>query len=140
MGAGGRGARSGRGAGSVLERDHLKDPEQAAEVLAAHRRYAPHITPKTEPADDGLFSRSWWYTDLEKLPEFGDLSTRFYRSERTLSGADYVAYLSTQSAYRMLDDATRADLFAALEEAVGEQVTMGVDTALYLARRTRFTG
>ncbi len=115
---------------------HLKDPDAAAGVLAAHQRYAPHITPDTHPVEDTWLATSWPQVELEARSEFGDLSARLYRSERTLSGADYVAYLSTQSAYLMLDDTARADLFAALKDPLGEQVTLSVGTALHLARRT----
>ncbi|MEU6728575.1 methyltransferase domain-containing protein [Nonomuraea wenchangensis] len=117
-----------------------KDPDVVAGVLAAHQRHAPHITPNARPIDDGSLAASlaasWPQAELETLADFGELSARLYRSERTLSGADYLAYLSTQSAYLMLDDTTRAELFAALKDAVGEQVTLSVDTALHLARRT----
>lgn len=113
-----------------------KDPDVVAGVLAAHQRHAPHITPNTRPIDDSALAASWPQVELETLAEFGELSARLYRSERILSGADYLAYLSTQSVYLMLDDTTRAELFAALKEPIGEQVTLSVDTALHLARRT----
>jgi SAM-dependent methyltransferase len=116
--------------------DRLADPDVATKVLAAHREHAPEIVPYTEPLLDSDLATSGPRPELATLPEFGDLTERLYRSTRTLSTVDYVAQLSTQSAHRMLDDVVRARLFDQLLERLGDDVTLGIDTTLYLARRT----
>jgi hypothetical protein len=60
-----------------------------------------------------------------------------YRRERRLASADYVAYLSTHSAHRVLDPATRERLFGELLEQLPDQVDLNVITLLYVAHRTR---
>lgn len=115
--------------------DRPADDNAMDAILQAHRDYAPGIVPDTEPVTDAALAAAWPRTDLDGLPEFGELSERLYCWERTLSSADYVAYLSTQSAYRMLDDAVRAQLFGAIADRLGEQISLKVETALYLARR-----
>jgi SAM-dependent methyltransferase len=115
--------------------DRPAEPAEAAQILALHHRYAPAIVSDSEPMDESALTESWPYTDLVELQEFGDLSARLYRSRRRLSTADYITLLATQSSYRMLDDASRAELFAALRSALRGQVDLDVRTALYLARR-----
>ncbi|MGC9666991.1 class I SAM-dependent methyltransferase [Planosporangium sp. 12N6] len=116
--------------------DRPADPAVVAEIVAAHRKYAPEIVPDTGPVDDAGLVTSWPYPELESSPQFDDLSPRLYRSQRTLTASDYVAYLSTQSAYRMLDEAARTRLFETIVRRVGDCVTLDVQTVLYLARRT----
>jgi SAM-dependent methyltransferase len=119
-------------------RDRPADPEALAAIVAAHRVHAPAIDTDVEvdpePTPEAELGAFWPRTDLERLPEFGDLSERLYRRDRTLSTMDYVAYLSTKSAYRMLGGQARADLFGAIAGSVGDRVTLVVDTMLYLAR------
>ena len=115
--------------------DRPADPEVTAVVLAAHRRHTPQIVPNFEPSDEASLAASWPGTDLAALPEFGELSERLYRWDRPMSAADYVAYLSTRSDYRLLDGDVRARLFREIENSLGDRVDLRVETALYLARR-----
>jgi SAM-dependent methyltransferase len=116
--------------------NRLADPAVVEAVLAAHRAHAPDVPVDTEPVDPDSLAAHWPRTDLDTVAELGDLTERLYRWDRTLSAADYVAHLATESAYRMLPDRVRAELFRALREALPGPVRMTVDTALYLARRT----
>lgn len=107
--------------------------------MAAHRTHAPGIDPAVEvdpgPVEAGLFT-AWPYTELARLPHFGDLSVPTYHRERHLSTEEYVSYLSTKSAYRMLEPQARATLFRAIVDSAGPRVILDLGTALYLARRT----
>jgi SAM-dependent methyltransferase len=115
--------------------NRLADPAVVEAVLAAHRAHAPDIPLDTEPVDPDTLAAHWPRTDLDTVPQLGDLTERLYRWERTLSPADYVAHLATESAYRMLPDEVRGDLFRAVGAALPGPVRLTVDTALYLARR-----
>jgi SAM-dependent methyltransferase len=115
--------------------DQLADAEQLAGLLAAHREHAPQILPEFEPFEAESLVTSWPRTELDELPEFGDLSVLLYRSARTLSTVDYLALLSTRSAYRLLGEATRTELFDALRRVLGPRVDLDVDSVVYLARR-----
>jgi SAM-dependent methyltransferase len=115
--------------------DRPADDRTMDAILQAHRDYAPGIVPVTEPVTEAALAAAWPRTDLDGLSEFGELSERLYCSARTLSSADYVALLATQSAYRMLDDAVRTQLLRVVADRLGEQVSLKIETALYLARR-----
>jgi len=119
--------------------DLLVEPDVRAAIAEAQRKLAPEIAvdaiPAAEPISHADVAESWPRTDLVALPEFGDLEERVYFRARTLSSVDYTAYLSTQSAYRILDAVVRARLFDAIVEQVGPQVKLEVQTVLYLARR-----
>jgi hypothetical protein len=52
-----------------------------------------------------------------------------------MSPADYLPNLSTHSAYRILDSATRTRVFDAIPKALGREVVLTVRTALVLVRR-----
>jgi hypothetical protein len=58
-----------------------------------------------------------------------------YHSQRRMSPADYLPNLSTHSAYRILDSATRTRVFDAIPKALGREVVLTVRTALVLVRR-----
>ncbi|MDI1465001.1 methyltransferase domain-containing protein [Catellatospora sp. KI3] len=116
--------------------DRIADDELRALVREVHEPYAPHAMLDEEPADGTDLSQYWPGPDLAALPEFGDLAERIYLWERTLSADDYVSYLSTQPTYRMLPEATREALFAALLQRLPEKLTLSVETLLYLGRRT----
>jgi SAM-dependent methyltransferase len=120
--------------------DRPADPRTVAAIVAAHRAHAPEIDTAVEvdaeSTPEGQLAAFWPRLDLDQLPEFTDLAERSYQRERVLSTVDYVSYLSTRSAYRMLTGRARAGLFRAITDSLGAQVTLVVDTVLYLARRT----
>jgi SAM-dependent methyltransferase len=119
--------------------DRPADQGVLAAILAAHHAYAPEIDTAAEidpeSTPEAELAAYWPRTDLDHLPQFGELSERLYRRERTLSTVDYVSYLSTKSAYRLLTEQARTGLFQAITDSVGAHVTLIVETALYLARR-----
>lgn len=115
------------------------DPDVRAAIIEVQRECAPGIATDAEPTAEPMsrveVAESWPRTDLITLPEFGELEERLYYRERALCSVDYMACLSTHSAYRVLDAAVRAQLFDALIEQVGPQVNLRVQTVLYMARR-----
>jgi SAM-dependent methyltransferase len=115
--------------------EHLADPDAASAELAAHREITAPMTAVREPFTAESLSTAWPRTELVTAPGLGELSERLYASTRELSTVDYVAYLNTQSAYRILDPEVRDRLFGALRDRLGERVVLDVHTALYLARR-----
>ncbi|MFB6397014.1 class I SAM-dependent methyltransferase [Polymorphospora lycopeni] len=115
--------------------DRPADPEVTATLLDLHRRRAPQILPDVEPVHDSPLAAAWPREELVAQTDFGDLSERLYRWERTLTAQDYTANLSTHSAYRMLDEGTRVGLFRAITDVLGERIVVSMATALYLARR-----
>jgi SAM-dependent methyltransferase len=119
--------------------DRPADQGVLAAIVEAHRVHAPGIDPAVEinPAltAEAELADFWPRTDLAGLPQFGDLSERLYRRERPMSTVDYVAYLSTKSAYRMLTEQARARLFETIVDTAGPHVDLIVETALFLARR-----
>jgi hypothetical protein len=107
------------------------DPDVVDGILAVHRAYAPDTRPRLMPEDFGTTE----YTELAERSEFGDRVERVYHSERRMSPADYLPNLSTHSAYRILDSATRTRVFDAIPKALGREVVLTVRTALALVRR-----
>ena len=73
--------------------------------------------------------------ELAQRPEFGEFRWELYRWERSLPREDYLANLSTVSAYRMIEDEERDQLFGELREVLPDPVTLEVATKLYLAKR-----
>ncbi|TDD22004.1 class I SAM-dependent methyltransferase [Nonomuraea diastatica] len=116
--------------------DMIKDAAVLDAALAVYRAHTPHIVPDTGLPTEASIETSGWWRELERQTAFQDLSARLYPSERTLSTTDYLALLTTRSAIRMLGDDVRAGFLGALRDVLGDQVTLSVTTALYLARRT----
>jgi len=116
--------------------DRLADSATLAEVTPVYQRHAPELTPNADLAAEDELATEWPGPDLAALPTFGDVETYLYRWERRLRPVDYLNYLSTQSPYRMLDDTVRGQLFGGLRDVIDDEIAVGVDTVLYLARRT----
>ncbi|MEV0393391.1 class I SAM-dependent methyltransferase [Polymorphospora rubra] len=116
--------------------DRPADPAVTAALREVHRAHAPQILPDVEPVHDSPLAAAWPREELVARTEFGDLSERLYRWERTLTAQDYTANLATQSVYRLLDEDTRAGLFRAVTDVLGERIVVSMATALYLARRS----
>jgi SAM-dependent methyltransferase len=111
------------------------DPAVRAALLALHQARAPHIMPDDGPMAGGP-DTSWPRSELLAHPEFGDLAERSYVRRRTLAQADYLAYLGTISRYRRLAAGPRAELLALIAAQAGPQITLTVETSLFLLRRT----
>jgi SAM-dependent methyltransferase len=114
-------------------RDHFADAALTEAHLAVHREMAPQLDPGLGPvaehADPDL-------PDLAAHPAFTDVESRIYRWTRRLSRADTLTLLGTHSEYRMLDEATRRNLFAAVAPLLPDEVEFAVSTVLFLARRS----
>ena len=78
----------------------------------------------------------WPATDLAGLATFTGLQACLFRWERSLTRQQYLDYLATHSAYLVLDEPVRAELFARISEVLPGQVLLAEDTILFLARRT----
>jgi SAM-dependent methyltransferase len=114
--------------------DRVADPEIRAEVFALAHEYVPAIAPAGEPPTPEDLVKRWPQTELGERSEFGDFRQGIYRWQRELSQADYLAYLTTQSSYRMLEDEERDELVGRLGSVLPRQVVLEVATLLYLAR------
>jgi len=116
--------------------DRIIDGTVQEEVTQAHRALTPHIEWDTAAVpEDGLLGR-WPATEIAALAAFTGLEGRLYRWERVLSRRQYLDYLGTHSAYLVLDEPVRTELFARISEVLPDQVLLAEDTVLYLARRT----
>jgi SAM-dependent methyltransferase len=73
--------------------------------------------------------------EMVARPEFAEFRQELYRWERALPREDYLANLSTQSSYRMLEDEDRDELIDQLRGVLPDPVTLEMATALYLAKR-----
>jgi SAM-dependent methyltransferase len=104
-------------------------------LRALHRAHGVDVEPGHDLMTPDMLATAWPRTDLAALADFTDLSERLYAGERTLSSVDFVAYLSTQSPYLLLDEYVRRRLLAAVVELLGERITLTVQTSLFLARR-----
>lgn len=114
--------------------DHIADQVVRDAVLAAHREYAPEARVEEEDVVEETLVDHWPGTELGAHPAFGDHAQRLHTWHRTLSIGDYVALLSTQSFYRLLDEPARTNLFDTIT-AIGRDVPLTMQTVLYLARR-----
>ena len=117
--------------------DRIIDDAVQDEVTQAHRDLTPHISWDTAPVpEDGLLDR-WPATDLAGLAAFTGLQAQLYQWERVLTRRQYLDYLATHSAYLVLDEPVRAEVFTRIGRALPARVVLAEDTVLYLARRTR---
>ena len=113
-------------------RDWLADPALVAAHIAAHREIAPEMDPSLGPVAERDYPE---LPDLAVHPAFTDVERRIYRWTRSLRRADTLTLLGTHSEYRMLPDATRERLFAALAGLLPDTVEFAGGTVLFLARR-----
>ncbi|WBQ07668.1 class I SAM-dependent methyltransferase [Kribbella sp. CA-293567] len=105
---------------------------KVAEILQGHELAPADDLPTLDDAQ-----RIWPATELAGRAEFGEQRQERYVSERELPREDYLAYLTTQSAYRILDDEERDELLDELRSVLPGTVTLDVVTLLYLARKSR---
>ena len=117
--------------------DRIADHQVQAEVIAAQQAVTPHIEWGTDPVtSDGLLDR-WPATDLAGLAAFTGLQAQLFQWERVLTRRQYLDYLATHSAYLVLDEPVRAEVFTRIGQALPARVVLAEDTILYLARRSR---
>jgi SAM-dependent methyltransferase len=116
--------------------DRIADHQVQAEVTAAQLAISPQINWNTDAAADDRLLDRWPATDLAGLAAFTGLQARLYRWERVLTRRQYLDYLATHSAYLVLGEPVRAELFSRIGRALPARVVLAEDTVLYLARRT----
>jgi SAM-dependent methyltransferase len=116
--------------------DLIADNGVRAAFDQVHAEHAPSIDWTDEPYEpDHLWDRLWG-SELKEQSAFEQLEAKLFRSVRTQSRQDYLAYLATHSPYRMLSDDARAQVFHVIASILPDPVVSDVDTVLYLARRS----
>lgn len=113
----------------------LTTPEQRAALATAltpHPHRGGHLDAPDVPTAD-----VWPGTEMAKHPMLRDVAARHYKRRRVLPVGDFVDQLSTESTFRILDEAQRNRLFETVRAglaAVGLDVRVTVHTLLHLAR------
>lgn len=111
----------------------LADPELEAAVRAAH---APWIADDHAPSPAAEPDRAEWpASELRRTPWFTDIRRSTLERRWSMPAADFVGYLSTVSAYLVLDEADRQAAFAAITDVLPDRVEVAADIHLDLARR-----
>jgi SAM-dependent methyltransferase len=109
-------------------------------LTAAYRSAAPDLRRAggMHPADIGEETDEDWEREIAAVDGLGDPEVRVYERDLTYSTSDYVGLLATASDVRLMDEATRRALRAAVAEVIdahGGTVRIRMRTQLYLARR-----
>jgi SAM-dependent methyltransferase len=115
---------------------HLADPAIEQAVRSVTRRY---LDSDDIPSPDGTPSDSpmqWPGTELLRSSLFTDVRQSTIERRVTMPGHEYVAHLSTISAYLQLPEPTRLQVLAEILQVLPDEVTMNADLTLHLARRS----
>jgi hypothetical protein len=113
----------------------LADPEL---VRAVGQAQAPFLDTDEIPAPDGTppdGAMQWPGTELERSEWFTDVRQTGLERRLTMTSVDYVHHLSTVSAYLILSDADRAEVFRRIARALPPTVRVDADLTIHLARR-----
>jgi SAM-dependent methyltransferase len=112
----------------------IDDPVVAAREAETEAGYlvGGHHVPSPSPRRGPL---GWPGDELLADPRFGDVREQRIRRRFTAERDDYVGYLTTVSAYRMLSDADRTALVAELRRVLPERVPVAADLIVHTARR-----
>jgi len=107
-------------------------------LLDAYQRAAPELSTDSpmHPASVDTDGEDW-EGEIAAADGFVDAGSRHYEWEHRYSAAEYVGFLATTSDIRLLADARRAELLAAVAaviEAHGRSLTLPMRTRLRLAR------
>lgn len=104
--------------------------ETHGRVQEAYARFAPELLPDTPPTP--IAER------IDATDAFGPVTARRYPWRREFPAADYADLMNTQSDHRLLPDARRESLLAAIRDAIercGGTIAIDYVTTSYLARR-----
>ncbi|MDI2126023.1 class I SAM-dependent methyltransferase [Yinghuangia seranimata] len=115
---------------------NLSDP---ALVEAVREARAPFLESDEVPSPDGTppgQEMRWPGTELLRSDWFTDVRQAKIERAFTMSGRDYVAHLSTVSAYLMLPDAEREEAFRRIADVLPETVDITSNITVHLARRS----
>src|SRR5262245_10011722 len=119
---------------------HLADAALEDAVRAAR---TPYVEEDDVPSPDGTPEESalqWPGTELVASELFTDVRQVTIDRGYELSAADYVAHLSTVSAYLVLPPATRDHVLAEILRVLPARVSVSADLTLHLARRDEHAG
>jgi hypothetical protein len=93
-----------------------------------------------EFADEVEVEEGWPEFDLKRDPRFDELTSHRYRRSQSYATSTYLDLLSSTSAYRMLDDDKRVQLFdevAGVVNTAGGRVELLIVTDPFLGRGTK---
>jgi SAM-dependent methyltransferase len=113
----------------------LSDPAVAEAVHAAR---APFLASDDVPSPDGTppgHPMQWPGTELRRSEWFTDVRQDVIARTLTMSARGYVDHLSTVSAYLVLPDSDREQVFRRILRVLPETVELTADITVHLARR-----
>ncbi|MER6831861.1 class I SAM-dependent methyltransferase [Streptosporangium sp. NPDC000563] len=111
------------------------DPAVARTVRAAR---APFLARDDVPSPDGTppeAEMQWPGTELQRSEWFTDVRQAVIERRFTLTADAYIGHLSTVSAYLVLPDAEREQVFRQIRRVLPETVEITADVTVHLARR-----
>lgn len=113
----------------------LTDPAVQQAVSAAR---SPFLASDGVPSPDGTppeAEMQWPGTELQRSKWFTDVQQLVIERRLTLTADDYIGHLSTVSAYLVLPDAERKQVFSQITKVLPETVEITADLTVHLARR-----
>ncbi|MFC6080674.1 class I SAM-dependent methyltransferase [Sphaerisporangium aureirubrum] len=113
----------------------LADPAVEQAVRAARSAF---LASDGVPSPDGTppeAEMQWPGTELQRSEWFTDVRQAMIERRLTLTAHDYVGHLSTISAYLVLPDAEREQVFRQIIDVLPETVEIIADITVHLARR-----
>ncbi|MGW2856744.1 class I SAM-dependent methyltransferase, partial [Streptomyces sp. NPDC001215] len=113
----------------------LADPAVDEAVRAAR---APFLESDEIPSPDGTppgHAMQWPGTELQRSEWFTDVQQCLIERNLTMSARDYIGQLSTVSAYLMLPNSEREQVFGQIMQVLPETVEIVADITVHLARR-----
>ncbi|MET8953359.1 class I SAM-dependent methyltransferase [Streptomyces sp. NPDC004393] len=113
----------------------LADPAVDEAVRAAR---APFLESDEIPSPDGTppaHAMQWPGTELQRSEWFTDVQQRLVERRLTMSAREYIGQLSTVSAYLMLPNSEREQVFGQMMRVLPETVEIVADITVHLARR-----
>ncbi len=113
----------------------LADPAVEQAVCAAR---SPFLVSDGVPSPDGTppeAEMQWPGTELQRSEWFTDVQQAVVERRLTLTAHDYIGHLSTISAYLVLPDAEREQVFSQIIKVLPETVEIIADITVHLARR-----
>ncbi|MEU4119808.1 class I SAM-dependent methyltransferase [Kitasatospora sp. NPDC028055] len=113
----------------------LADPELAEAVRVVR---APFLASDDVPSPDGTppeRALQWPGTELHRSEWFDQVQQLVLPRMLTMAAAEYLGHLSTVSAYLLLPEDTRAEVFRRILAVLPERVALEADITVHLARR-----
>ncbi|MFF0250494.1 class I SAM-dependent methyltransferase [Streptosporangium sandarakinum] len=113
----------------------LADPAVEQAVRAAR---SPFLADDGVPSPDGTppeAEMQWPGTELQRSEWFTDVRQAVVERRLPLTAYDYIGHLSTVSAYLLLPDAEREQVFSQIIKVLPETVEVIADITVHLARR-----